>query len=172
MIRKILISVASVLLVANTVGIAWLVYHSHQAKTKADQDLPANVLAQLESVYTTLEDFRAELERVASEARYPNDESKNKAKAYVRGYLHDFEQMRLVYAEVDKYKSPDAIRIFASYGKNLTQVPTFTFQRYSGGRWRTFVNLSKLESLSEQYDILATNLLKETIKHVRATQQD
>jgi hypothetical protein len=149
------------LLVGNTAGSGWMVMW-HLRNGMAEANLPASQVAQADKLWNTVSAFKAELQSVTGGAQYPSEEEKQSHKTSLRDYELEFEIARAFYMDFKLFPSRRNLALVANNGRRLVNVPSFdTFDYRETPSRKAYANVSKLETLREDYVILGTALMKD-----------
>ncbi len=176
------------LLIGNLLGVAWLL-HLNRSQAQPAM-LTENQLVQLDKLFEVITNFHNELGNVVGQATYSGDteneaeEKKNQAKDLLRVHSIEYQVARLDFMVARKSRSIADLSHFLnttffmfSSGDHgpieLMGVPKNYFYYYQpmkvdestgkikSGRGIVFANLSKLESLHEEFFVLAESMLKD-----------
>ncbi len=161
----------------NTGGI---VYLTADRLTQAPAARPAKQLTppeleQLTKLFELAVEFRTELEQLAGRAEYPTDKEKSNSNKYLQDHLLTLNFARLELERVQRERTRRAAeefialcwgdQNFLSRGTALVEVEKYRFGKWSQ-RLDDYVsypgvNFSKLESLNNEFRVLALSFVKD-----------
>jgi hypothetical protein len=138
---------------------------------------PDQVMLQAGRLYALMNDYGGELQAVARQANYPDNEEKEKGKKAVSEFLANLETVRLAQQELIERRDRASLLQFVFVacgfpplsGRCMNfQTPNFskfvpgTFQngRYVEGKTVGYANAARLESMQDEFMVLLTEMLK------------
>jgi len=128
----------------------------------SETELPEATLAQLEKVFGLVTDVQKEYETLLTQAKYPNDETKNSAKQWIKLKQLYYEILRVRYLECSQKRTRKALVEFVELATGFIDVPkgTFTHWELKTGT-QELANLSRTESLRDDFYVMAVALVKD-----------
>lgn len=158
--RRFALAVAILVLALNTAGVMWLVVQSRRDHREA---LSERSLERIERLFQLIGEYQSELQKVGSQAAFPNEENKREWKETLRWRDVAMESTRIAYLNVRRKQTVESLGLFLVLARVAVETPKYTFSTYDTKTLQstTFGNTSRLESLEEQFDVLMLELLRD-----------
>lgn len=129
---------------------------------KLGNPVTADAVRDARKLSQIVDQYHEEFTRVVTEANYPEEDDKKKAKNSALDRTLRYHLSRLAFHDFEADPTIVRLTYFVQLGASLVSTPEYLFRSYDlrKGRNVNFANVSKLESLEEQYLILASSLLQ------------
>jgi hypothetical protein len=171
-------ALAAALLLANTAGTAWLILKRAPGE---ERSLSETTMAQADKLFKLISEFQTELQNVTAQANYPEDRDKEDAKKSLRFHTREYELARVAYSELRVKRSRDHLLRFLEVSGcmpvpwvrecSIMQAPVFkkfvpagydaSARRIEPAKEISYGNVSKLESLGEEFEVLLVSMLRD-----------
>jgi hypothetical protein len=167
------------LLLLNTAGVGWLVTSRRSGAGGGSATLIDAQLVQMDKLFRIMTEFHHELETVTGQAAYEDDREKAAGKLALQGQSLAYSLSRLDYEAARKSHSVRDLQAFisgalysrAGFGGATMDAPTFerfvaaiydsNFRQIKPSTTVSYANVSGLESLQEQFKVLAQSLIED-----------
>jgi hypothetical protein len=174
--KRFTLAIIFVLLGLNLLGTLYLIVSRYFPNTEAafHKKISEAELTQILKIMNLVVEFRSELESVAANATYPSEKIKIEAREYLQSQRMIFEQARIEHKMLHKEKTQQAaIRfLFTCWGQDnilagprLMEVDKTRFGKYDQGldgiNPYPNVSFTKLESINNEFRILALSIIKD-----------
>lgn len=163
-----------ILLGLNTVGVGYLIINKPSGTSTIQTKIGPAELAQLDKIWAQAQEFRTELENVASRATFPNEKAKIQANEYLQNHRMVFELARLRHENVRVEKSRETAINFLNVvwgtdsffgGIKVISVPKWQFSKYNQitSDYDAYPNVSfaKMEAIDNEFKVMAISLMKD-----------
>jgi len=161
--RKLLIGVALVSLVANLAGTIWLI-QANRRDAAANQLVPKSVAGEVDRIWEKAQEFEGAYEQVVTAATYPGDDEKKTHADLWRKQELDFQTLRVEYLLCHERPTKERVLTFVNLARGIMFVPDFTTRDIQSDlSWKvtSYGNTAKMEALAEDYYVMARALLKD-----------
>jgi hypothetical protein len=172
------LAAVTVLLLVNTAAVGLLATGRTIGQQSTSPMLTATQLAQMEKLFRIMMDFHREFEAVVGQAQYADDDEKKNAKDTLQGESFAYSLSKIDYEMARRSRrARDCQQFVASalaghgaFGSAALGIPSFQryeVPKYEGlrqvtpGGYTSYGNVSKLESLAEQFVVLAQSLIED-----------
>ena len=161
-------------LAINLACTAWLLNEARQS-TSGDF-VSGETIAQTEKLYKLVGDFQTEYENAVGSANYPDEGTKKSTQESLRNRTLSFQRARLAFQVFKKQPTKSNLGAFVDsicggvWSCSLVEPPymrKIDVGKMENGRWVEgkgeiqYGNTARLESMSEEFKVLLTSMLKE-----------
>lgn len=122
----------------------------------------ASTLAQAGKIYELVTAIVGEYERAFADANFPEDAARQNASRWLKKQQLDYQIVSIDYQQVLSRSTVGAVSNFLIRSRSAVEIPTGTFSTWEYPKGRSsFSNLAKIETLYDDYYVLAIGLAKD-----------